>query len=247
MQWVAVSVFSLATLIFGVMWLGIRTEYRTEWRMNEKFSQSIFARLSLLGDLTTKWWSQDLEGGLSDVDFFVERLWAVFYPALAVQRVPDIIPYENGRIFGAAVRHVLTPRVLFPSKPPLESDSEKVRRYSGVWVAGAEDDVSIAFGYAGEAYVDFGIPLMFLPSLAYAILMGMVHAYARFTLRNREVLLAFVTAVFWISLYLFERSWAITLGLSGTLIGYLGGIAFIADRYFGERSSQAQLSRFARR
>ena len=42
---------------------------------------------------------------------------------------------------------------------------------------------------------------------------------------------ALVTVVFWLSLYLFERSWVKMLGLSVTLIVYLGGATFLVDRF----------------
>ena len=109
---------------------------------------------------------------IDDMDFFVDRLWAVYYPALALQRVPRVLPHENGQILWAAVRHILTPRLFFPDKPNIASDSDMVRKYSGVWVAGAEVDTSIAFGYAAEAYVDFAVPLMFLPILVWGLLLG---------------------------------------------------------------------------
>ncbi len=145
-------------------------------------------------------------------------------------------PHEDGEILWAAVVHVLTPRLLFPDKPPVESDSEKVRRYTGVWVAGIEENTSIAFGYAAESYVDFGVPLMFLPVLAYGFLMGMAYHGLYRLIRHRELAIASVTVIFWLSLYLFERSWANMLGLSLTLIVYLGGVTFLVDRLLRGRA-----------
>ena len=131
--------------------------------------------------------------------------------------------------------HALTPRVLFPDKPAVESDSDKVRRYSGVWVAGSEENTSIAFGYAAEAYVDFGIPLMFAPVFAYGLLMGIAYHGLLRAIRLRELAIAAVTVIFWLSLYLFERSWANMLGLSLTLIAYLGGATLLLDRFLLRR------------
>jgi hypothetical protein len=58
----------------------------------------------------------------------------------------------------SALKHLVTPRVLFPDKGILASDSEFVRKYTGIPVAGADQNTSIAFGYAAESYIDFGIP-----------------------------------------------------------------------------------------
>ena len=134
--------------------------------------------------------------------------------------------------------HLLTPRLFFADKEVLASDSEMVLRYSGVLVAGAgwraagqEKDTNIAFGYAGESYVDFGLPLMFLPILVYGFLMGAVYRGLLAVIWHRELAIALVTVVFWLSLYLFERSWVKMLGLSVTLVLYLGGATLLLDRF----------------
>src|SRR5439155_11151925 len=107
-----------------------------------------------------------------------------------------------------AVEHILTPRVFFPDKPIVTSDSELVRRYAGVWVAGVEQNTSIAFGYAAESYVDFGVPMMFLPIAVFGFAMGLAYAALVRTVLHKELQVASVTVIFWLSLYLFERSWA---------------------------------------
>jgi hypothetical protein len=154
----------------------------------------------------------------------------VYYPALAVSRIPASIPHEDGDLLWGAIVHALTPRFLFPDKPPVESDSEKVRRYAGILVAGPDENTSIAFGYAAEGYVDFGIPAMFLPVLAFGLLMGAAYQGLFVVVRHRELAVAAATVIFWLSLYLFERSWINMLGLSLTLIAYLGTATLAADR-----------------
>src|SRR5215212_5057140 len=91
-------------------------------------------------------------------DSMVSRIWSVYFPSLALKRVPSVIPHENGAILRGAIENVLTPRLFFPEKPILPSQSDEVRKYAGVWVGGRETNTSYAFGYAGESYVDFGVP-----------------------------------------------------------------------------------------
>ena len=79
--------------------------------------------------------------------------------------------------------------------------------FRGLRCAGAEQGTSIAFGYAAESYVDFGIPLMFLPPLAFGIFMGLAYRLAFRFIRTDELVIGFVTVTFWMSLFLFERSW----------------------------------------
>jgi hypothetical protein len=234
-HWVVLGALGIAMLFTGVIWMGIRSEYRRDFE-DQVFARSREARLDRISALSSKWLGHSPGEMLSDFDAFVDRLWAVYYPALALDRVPAVTPHEDGEILWAAVVHVLTPRLLFPDKPPVESDSEKVRRYTGMWVAGIEENTSIAFGYAAESYVDFGVPLMFLPVFAYGFLMGMAYHGLLRLIRHHELAIASVTVIFWLSLYLFERSWANMLGLSLTLIVYLGGVTFLVDRLLRSRA-----------
>jgi len=228
-HWLALGVFAVVMFLTGLMWMAIRTDYRQDFE-SQVFAQSREARVERVVVLTSRWLRRDFGTMLLDLDFFVDRLWVIYYPALAVTRVPAVVPHEHGAILGRALLHVVTPRVLFPDKGVLESDSEMVMRYAGVWAAGEEKGTSIAFGYAAESYVDFGVPLMFLPILVYAFLIGMAyHGWLR-VIRHRELAIAFVTVTFWMCLYLFERSWIKTLGLTLTMMVYLGGAAFVLDR-----------------
>jgi hypothetical protein len=168
----------------------------------------------------------------------VERVWAIYYPALAVERVPSVLPHTNGEIIEGALSHLVTPRILFPDKGDLPSDSEMVRKYSGIHVASTEENTSIAFGYAAESYIDFGLPWMFLPVLIYGLAMGTAYQMWLTVIRHRELAVSLVTVVFWLSLYVFERSWVKTMGLAITLMVYLGGFTYLIDQYFLARRAQ---------
>jgi hypothetical protein len=149
--------------------------------------------------------------------------------------VPEVLPHENGAIMMSALTHIVTPRFLFPEKGSLPSDSELVRKYTGILVAGAEENTSIAFGYAAEAYVDFGVPLMFVPSLFYGIFMGFAYRVVFHVIRHRELAVGLTCVIFWLSLYLFERSWIKTFGLTLTLLVYLGGLVWLLDRQLRDK------------
>jgi hypothetical protein len=72
--------------------------------------------------------------------------------------------------------------------------------------------------------------------LAYLLLLGMAYLGLLRLIRHHELAIASVTVIFWLSLYLFERSWANMLGLSLTLIVYLGGATFLVDRLLRGRA-----------
>jgi hypothetical protein len=244
-HWVVLGAVGVVMLVTGVGWTGIKKDYRGGFE-EEAFAASREARLDRVAALSSEWFERSPSEIVSDIELFVDRLWAVYYPALALDFVPAVQPHENGALLWRAVLHVFTPRLLFPDKPELESESEMVRKYAGVWVAGADENTSIAFGYAGESYVDFGVPLMFLPVLAYGLLMGTAYQWWFRLIRRRELATAAAVVIFWLALYLFERSWIRMLGPSLTLFGYLGGAVFLLDRFLGRNRASGSRARLRR-
>lgn len=228
-HWLVLGILLVTMFVTGLMWLSIRTGYRHDFE-SEVFAGSRMARAERLVDLSSAWVRSDPGEFMNDLDFFVERLWAVYYPALAMARVPSVVPHEDGALLRRAAEDTFLPRLLFPDKGVSPSDSELVIRFAGVWVAGAEQNTSIAFGYAAESYVDFGIPLMFVPIVLWGVVLGAAYPALLRLIRHRELALAVVTVIFWLSLYLFERSWTKTFGTFATLTVYLGGATLLADR-----------------
>jgi hypothetical protein len=243
-HWVAVGIAGLAAFLAGLLWMSIRTPYRSDFQL-DSFATSRSERFGRISSLSREWLSSKPEELLYDLDALVDRLWAVYYPALAVARVPEVLPHENGRILLGAVQHIFTPRVLFPSKARLPSDSEMVRKYSGKWVAGEEEGASIAFGYAAESYVDFGVPLMFLPVFVWGLILGNIFRKLRHWILHRELAVGLTTVVVWMSLYIFERSWIKNLGFSLTLMIYLGGAVFLIDRFLFAENRRLRGARIA--
>ena len=83
------------------------------------------------------------------------RISYIEIPSYVLARVPDILPYENGALWGEAVHQVITPRFLYPDKPVLPSDSVRTIRYTGKLYSAI--GTSVSMGYLIESYIDFGI------------------------------------------------------------------------------------------
>jgi hypothetical protein len=230
-HWMALAVASVAICALGVLWMGIRGDYRREYVEVDQFSGSRNARINRVEDLTSSFMKNDADSLLKTTDQLVDRMWTIYYPALALKRVPSVIPHTDGQILGAALLHIVTPRVLFPNKGELPSDSDEVRKYANVAVAGREVNTSIAFGYSAESYIDFGLPWMFLPVFGFGIFVGACYAVFRSVIWHRELFVAFATVSFWISVYLFERSWATMAGVTVGFMVYLGGPVVLLDRF----------------
>jgi len=239
-HWIAMTTAAVSAVAIGLLWMGIRSEYRRNFIAIDNFDTSRSARLRSIESLSLNFLHADSESTWETSDALVDRMWTVYYPALAVERVPQQLPHTNGQILWEALVHIVTPRVFFPGKPELPSDSEKVRKYSGVFVAGVEQNTSIAFGYAAEAYIDFGLPWMFLPVLIFGVVMGWFYRLFDRLIHHRELFVAFGTIAFWISLYLFERSWATLLGISLGMMVYLGLPVIVLDRFLTIRDSRVQ-------
>jgi predicted membrane channel-forming protein YqfA (hemolysin III family) len=57
-------------------------------------------------------------------------------------------------------------------------------------------------------------------------------------IQHRDLSVALTTVMYWMALYLFERSWAKTLGLTITLMVYLGGLVYLVDQWLQMRRAQ---------
>lgn len=215
-----------ATLVFAsVLWTGIKDPYRARFRSDEPRT----ARLARGADLALDWLAHTDQRFVPTFERLVNRVWDVRYHALAFERVPKVVPHENGRLLWDGVRHVLMPRLLFPEKEPLPSDSLKVRKYSGVWVAGPESGTSVGFSYVLESYVDFGLPWMYLPLFAYGILGGAAFAFLARRLRGFELRQAVLCALFMTTLDRYEIPWSKVLGGALTRWVVVGGAALVLE------------------
>ncbi len=238
-HWMALTAIGSTALLIGVLWIGIRSSLRVDTESRADFTAT--ERLGFTASLAESWVSSGANEKLASVDSFVNRMWDVYYPALALARVPSVLPHTNGAIMWAALGHVLMPRILVPDKAGLESDSLQVRTYAGIWVAGPEQNTTISFGYPIQGYIDFGIPGLFVPVLLYAIFMGAAYRFFLRVIRCRELAVSIVTVIFWMSLYAFNRSWPKMLGLSLNFMVYLGGVAIFIDHYLlGPRAVTAE-------
>jgi hypothetical protein len=227
-QWFAASGIAVLIVVIGLLWTAVKGDYRARY---DELPESAAERLTIVNDLSLEWISSQSGNAMDDVDRMVDRMWPIYLPAMAVNRaLNQDRPPLGGELLSTAIMHVLIPRLVYPDKPPLRSDSDMVRQFSGVMVAGEEQGTSIAFGYAGELFLDLGVPLMFLPVFIYGLFMGAAYTWFLGAIRHRDIAIAIVTVMFWLILYLFERSLAKTYGLTLTLFVYLGGLSIIIDR-----------------
>lgn len=236
-HWVRIAVVGSLIIATGVLWTEIKPAFRAHWT-GDTFAISQTERFRALDDVLSNWRQQSGRDPMTGADAFVERVWAIRYPALALARVPDEVPHTRGALLWQVIRYRLEPRFLFPDKPNKPSDSLKVREYAGVWVAGEEENTSIAFGYVAESFVDFGIPLMFVLVFLLGAMWGGILQWLRKTIHFEELGIAVTALLGWVNLYQFERSWLMTLGFGLTMVLVIGVLAVITDRTIISLSSR---------
>jgi hypothetical protein len=239
-HWVAGGLLAVAVILGGVLWIGIRGDLRADLRAGVE--ATTLQRVQRLVDLSARWFDSDRWEQRTTLDVLIERLWDVYYPALALERVPAVVPHQDGRLLNAALQHIFAPRVLFPNKPPLPNESENVRRFSGIRVAGEESGTTIAFGYTIESYIDFGRPMMYLPIFCYGLAMGVGFGALRRTIKNTELATVALTTIFLMSLHGYNQAWARMIGNSLTLVVYVGGIVVLADWFLRQSRQAANVS-----
>jgi len=160
---------------------------------------------------------------IDGMDALVMRISYVNFFALTIENVPSRIPYENGALWKASVTHMLMPRLFFPDKPMLD-DSERTRTYTGMNVAGIEQDTSIGIGYVGESYIDYGPIWMFAPIFLLGVLYGVINRF--FITATRYKLLGSALAVSVLVFNAYEIETSNTKLLGGVITALLDAILF---------------------
>ena len=157
-------------LVLTSVWTVIKPSYR-EFVSQGTRSQTVGV------DIGQSLAEVDRLSGVLDADKVVNgfvgaalRISYVEIPSYVMQRVPDILPYQYGALWGEAIYEVLTPRLLFPGKPILPSDSVRTNRYTGKNYETV--GTSVSMGYLIESYIDFGV----LGALFIPFVLGMLYS-----------------------------------------------------------------------
>ncbi len=225
-----VTFFALALL--ALIWTGIKEKVRAEFDAE----QSRVERLVRVVDRSIDW--VDERSWVETTDRLVARVWELEFPARVLDRVPRVVPHEDGELLLRALRHVLLPRFIDPNKPRLISDSVLVRKYAGVNVAGEESGASIGLSFVAESYIDFGVPVMFVPLFAYGWLIGWCIAAVHVRVPDLTLRSALTTTLVIVALCRFEVPWTKVLGTAITVVVVSGGALISWQRFFAAHRLQ---------
>ncbi len=173
---IAVTLIVIVTGLgcMGVLWEGaIKPIWRRAHRMGT-VADSPTGRVAEFSGVVAEA-SGDFQLGESVAALAGRLSSGVGYFSHVLEHVPAVVPHEGGTLTMRAVRHVVTPRFLFPDKGNLGVDSWLVRIYAGMDVAGEELQTSVGLTYMGQFYIDFGRYGMFLALLGYGMLIGLLY------------------------------------------------------------------------
>jgi hypothetical protein len=185
---------TIVTLVIAlaVVWMTVREDYRYFMNAGTRMQvvkRTMESRLSKLADLISE---AEPELYVKGAEQLAMRVAYVDMFAHVLRHSPTVVEREEGKLWGRAIRHVLMPRILFPEKARLKSDSELTMLYTGLWLASDTQGTSISMGYMAESYIDFGPVAMFAPIFILGLLWGGMYRY--FLTRESPVILRYAVA-----------------------------------------------------
>lgn len=167
--WAGIGVFTLSIALF---WTTVKNDYRSFVNKGQRTQTVNVSQNEAIGKLYELSNTKSQEEGINSAPArFLDRLQATYHFSKAMEQVPYVIPYQNGKNWMGSFEYVFTPRLFNPDKP-IGDASIKASKYTGIQYAGFKEGVSFSLGYFGDAYIDFGaygmMIILFFLGLFYA-------------------------------------------------------------------------------
>jgi hypothetical protein len=188
----------IAVVVLGSFWMSIKDAYRSALDLgsgSQAVSLPLADRLRFLAQAAANTNPAQLVVG---VEAMALRISYTDYLADVLRDVPAMIAYQDGRLWGKAFKNVLMPRLFFPNKPALPSDSERTMRYTGLALASGRQGTSISMGYVADSYVDFGVAGAIMVAASIGALYGLIvrHLTSLNSERDSTVVVAIMAILF---------------------------------------------------
>ena len=195
----------------GVFWTSIKGDYRNFLNKGSK-SQSVQVEKGEALDKLIELSQQQSGNSFNDAtENFLDRLQYTFHLAKTMDRVPEIIPHQNGSNWGSTLVFIMTPRLLDPNKGTYDA-SVKASKYSGIQYAGIKKGVSVSLGYFADGYIDFGYVGMFIPLLILGFIYGSTYYYFIIKSSDNFIFNYAVVGALYMELFSFESDNIFVIG-----------------------------------
>jgi hypothetical protein len=187
----AMSLAVLFSVLFymAVVWSAVKMDYRAYQNQGSGTQTSVMGAYDKLDRLVQLIGNVDERRFWKGFDVLTQRIEYTRFFGYVTENVPTFLPYDDGEIWGGAVYHVITPRLLFPDKAALTGDIDNTIRYTGLTFAGGGQETEIPLGYMAESYIDFGPVGMFVPIFLLGLLTGFEYRY--FATRRSSLVFAY--------------------------------------------------------
>lgn len=169
---VLVAIIGIMLGFFGIVWTNIKGEYRAflnggarSQAVTVERDQAIDKLVNLTGNVS----NDGLDGSVVD---FLDRLQYTYHFAKTIDRIPAVLPFENGANWLRTLEFTTTPRILNPNKGIYDA-TEKTKKYTGIRYAGRLQGTSFSLGYFADCYIDFGLYGM----MGLLFVIGMLYRY----------------------------------------------------------------------
>ena len=172
-----IFVASVAIMFFaGVFWTSVKGEYRSFVNKGSNTQTVQVEKGEALNKLLELSDKQNSNSFSEAIESFLDRLQYTYHLAKTMDRVPSVIPHQDGANWGNTLIFIFTPRILNPNKGTYDA-SVKASKYTGIQYSGAKRGVSVSLGYFADGYIDFGYVGMFLPLLILGFIYGSTYYY----------------------------------------------------------------------
>lgn len=210
----------------GVFWTSVKGDYRSFINKGSN-TQTVQVEKGEALDKLLELSDKQNSNSFSDaIESFLDRLQYTYHLAKTMDRVPAVIPHENGKNWGNTLVFVLTPRILNPDKGVYDA-SIKASKYSGIQYSGRKRGVSVSLGYFADGYIDFGYVGMFLPLLILGFIYGSSYHYFLKKSSNNFIFNYAVVGALYMELISFESD---NIFVAGRL--YVNLMVFLMLRIF---------------
>jgi len=172
-----------------ITWTAIKSDYRNY--LNGGTRQQVIEvsrgdAFNKIGEKIGKIGWKDYQQSMT---MFLYRVQYCLHLAKTMDRVPEILPHENGRVWQDNISFVLLPRLFYPDKPIYEA-TKKTVKYTGIHYAGFKQGASFSLGYFADSYIDFGYTGMLFPLIVIALFVASIYR-AFYSLKKLNILFRF--------------------------------------------------------
>src|SRR5205085_8176543 len=126
----------MGVLLFhmAVLWTASKRDYRSYLTQGKGIQAVTVSKEAARAKLLELIVQIDADTYNKAIEEMVNRIGYVQFFAAAIRFVPAFTPFEDGKVYLAAISHYLVPRFIDPNKPILD-DSKHTNQYTGLGVS----------------------------------------------------------------------------------------------------------------